>query len=91
MNDNGCASTTRHAAADPGAPSRPSTTRARDLCDLNFPPMRDASRSVTRKPTLCRFPSYSGPGLPSPTTSHGPAEPPPVPASDVIETAPQHS
>ena len=30
-----------------------------------------ASRSATMKPTLCRLPAYSGPGLPSPTTSQG--------------------
>src|SRR5579871_2581122 len=30
---------------------------------------RFASRSITSKPTLCRVPAYSGPGLPRPTIS----------------------
>src|SRR3954451_12414273 len=37
----------------------------------NLAPIRDASRSATMKPTLCRLPAYSLPGLPRPTTSHG--------------------
>src|SRR6267142_2479565 len=42
-------------------------------CPLNFerqePPWRRASSSTTIQPTLCRFPAYSRPGLPSPATS----------------------
>ena len=33
------------------------------------PSCRRASSSTTMKPTLCRFPAYSRPGLPRPTTS----------------------
>src|SRR4051812_28408220 len=67
MNDIGFASTTR------SPDSRPSTTWDRLLWLLNLPPIRSASRSATMNPTLWRFPAYSGPGLPRPTTSHGPA------------------
>ena len=35
-------------------------------------PARLASSSSTMAPTLCRFPAYPGPGLPSPTTRNGP-------------------
>ena len=68
MYERGSASTTRGAG---GGPSRPSTTSARALCLENRPPTRSASRSRTRKPTLCRFPRYAGPGFPSPTTRNG--------------------
>ncbi|MNI80761.1 hypothetical protein D3C73_1373210 [compost metagenome] len=61
----GLASTTR----GPPMPSRPSTTWARALWTLNFPPMREASSSSTIWPTLCRLLLYSLPGLPRPTIS----------------------
>src|SRR5919112_1418223 len=54
----------------PTPPSRPSTTSARPLlCALNELPTREASSSLTRYPTLCRWPAYDGPGFPRPTTN----------------------
>src|SRR6185503_7697273 len=43
---------------------------------LNDEPNRWANRAVTMAPTLWRVRSYSGPGLPSPATSQGSADPP---------------
>src|SRR6478752_1481838 len=64
---------TRISRVPPGGdPSRPSTTSARSpLGAPNREPIRAASSSATRKPTLCRCPAYVGPGLPRPTTIHG--------------------
>src|SRR5689334_11462973 len=60
----GTASTVRRPAR------RPSSTSAFVLCFENRPPpARAASSSTTRTPMLCRVSAYSGPGLPSPTTS----------------------
>ena len=41
----------------------PRRRRRGALCDLNFAPIRSASRSTTRNPTLCRLPAYAGPGV----------------------------
>src|SRR5688572_3093622 len=65
----------------PPKPSRPSAASATTRFGRpNLPPTRDASRSATMKPTLCRLAAYSRPGLPRPTTSQGAssviAEPP---------------
>ena len=60
----------RGLASVTGTPaSRPSATSLRVRCALNRAPIRSASRSTTICPALCRFPAYSGPGLPSPAIS----------------------
>src|SRR4051794_17173387 len=77
----GLASTTRGPGAPPGrTPSRASATAAWGRRDSkpdarapNVAPVRRASSSRTIWPTLCRLPAYWGPGLPRPTTSHGPS------------------
>src|SRR5207302_1515712 len=57
-------------------------TSARALrCRPKREPNRPASTSATMKPTLCRCLAYSGPGLPSPTTSHGGALSPDITTS----------
>src|SRR5437762_13903552 len=50
-------------------PQHHSPTRDSQSCSLSATLFRSAKRSITKKPKLCRVPSYSSPELPRPTIS----------------------
>src|SRR6476469_4228513 len=59
----------RRSASAPGRATLTSSTSARSFPLRSRAPCRCASSCTTSAPTLWRVPSYSDPGVPSPTTS----------------------